>query len=117
ASREPSLDPKRCLRWCAVRSHAILDGDAAPLVLGQRRVNHAAFRSHMAMNDGVILLLHRAAFPNPAQFKSGVIALGHNRDAAGLAIQTIDKMRSHALPEIKPDAANEAGPRVAFGWM
>src|SRR5262249_16511379 len=105
------------LRWGAVRSHAILDGHAAPLVLAQRRVNHPVFRGHMAMNNGVILLLHGAAFPNPAQFKGRVIPFGHKRNATGLTIQAIDKLWSHALPEIKPDAADEAGHRVAFGWM
>lgn len=113
--RDAALDRKLSLRWRAVRSHAILDGNTAAFILAERRVNDAMFRRHVAMNDGEILFFDRAALPNPAQFQRGVIPLGHNRDAAGFTIKAINRMRARGLTEIQPHAADEARQRIAFG--
>ena len=95
----------------------MFDGYPAAFILAEGRVNHAVFRGYAIMNDGEVFFLDRAAFPNPAQFARGVIPLGHNRHAAGLAIEAIDKMRASAFAEMHPYTADETGQRIAFGRM
>ena len=114
---ETALDPKLRSRWRAIGPHAILDRYPAVFILAERRVNHTVFRCYAIMNDGEVFFPDRAAFPNPAQFQSGVIPLGHNRHAAGLAIEAIDEMRTRTVTEMQPHAADEARQRIAFGRM
>ena len=62
------FDPKFRLRRRAVGADAIFDGDAAVLVLAERRVNQAVILAHMAVDDGEIFFFNGAAFQNFSKF-------------------------------------------------
>jgi hypothetical protein len=68
---KPAFDPIFGLGGRAIGADAVLDGDAAALVLAERRVNQAVVVADAAVNDGEVFLLDGAGFPDFAEFAGG----------------------------------------------
>src|SRR5437764_10284884 len=79
------LDPKFSLRGSTILAHTIFYGDPAPFVFAQRGINDLMLAYNMSMNDRQVLLVNLPFPPKLAQLAGGIVALGHNRDAAGFA--------------------------------
>ena len=91
AGKSP-LHPKFGLRWGAVGTHAVFDGDLALLIPAERRINQAVVVADATMDDGEIFLLNGAGFPDFAEFAGGRGIFGDDDDAAGFAVEAVDQM-------------------------
>ena len=76
----------------AVGADTVLDGDAAALVLAERRVNQSVIVANMAVDDGEVFFLDGAGFPDFAEFAGGHGIFGDDDDAAGFAVEAVDQM-------------------------
>jgi len=89
---KPAFDPVFGLGGRAIGADAVLDGDAAALILAERRVNQAMVVAHMAVNNGEVFFLDGAGLPDFAEFTGGFGIFGDENDAAGFAVEAVDQM-------------------------
>lgn len=114
---EPLLDAELCLCRCAIRAHAILDGNGTAVVPAYWDIDQTVFIAHMAVDNGQITLGNGAGFPEFAQLSCHLGALGHHDDAAGFAIQPVDQSGLHALAKIESRTADQTGHFAALCRM
>ena len=88
---EPALNEKFRLCGRAVGPDAVLDEDAAEFILAERRVNGSRLRRDVAVDNGVIFLLDGAALQNFSQLAGDFGIFGDDDDAAGFAVETVDR--------------------------
>ena len=96
AFRKSPFDPIFGLGGRAIGADAVLDGDAAALVLAERRVNEAVAAGHVAVNDGKVFLLDGTGFKDFSQYAGGFGIFGDEDDAAGFAVEAVDQTRPKA---------------------
>jgi hypothetical protein len=92
-----------------VSAHTVPDRDAAAFVLAQGCIDRAASRIDVTMHDGEILLADPALCPEPAQFTRGCIGFGHQDQATGFAVQTVDEVWTGVGTQMQAHTADEAG--------
>jgi hypothetical protein len=63
----------------------------------------------MTMHDGEILLADPALCPDLAQFARGCTGFGHQYQAAGFAVQTVDEVWTGTGTQMQSHTADEAG--------
>ena len=114
---ELALHPVLCTCGSSIHSHAVFNRHPALFVLAQRRLNDPVLLKHLPMHDGQVVLLNLPVFPDPTQLARCLGVFGHERDAAGLAVQPVHQLRVRARPEVQPSTADKAGVLVRFGGM
>src|SRR4051812_17800742 len=101
----------------AVRSYAVLYGDAAFFILAQGGVDYSMLVFYISMHDGQIHLLDFAVFPNAAQIQGGWVGFRDYRDAAGFAIEAIYQVGMGVLAQVQTNSADQAGIFIGLGWV
>jgi len=89
---EAAFDPKFRLGGRAAGTHAVFDGDLALLILAEWRVNQAVVVADVAVDDGEIVFLDGAGFPDFSEFAGDFGIFGDDDDAAGFPVEAIDQM-------------------------
>lgn len=106
---EPAQYLEAGLCGSAVSTHTVPDRDAAAFILAQGRIDRAAIRVGMTMHDGEILFADPALCPDLAKFARGGVGFGHQCQAAGLAVQTVDEVWTCISAQMQSHTADEAG--------
>lgn len=105
------------LRRCPIGAHAIFDGHTTFFIFAERSVNDPIFLADVAVDNGQVLLLHFAFFPELAQLARGFSGLGGDGDAAGFAVEAIHELRMRLAAEMQAHPADEAGQLAVLARM
>jgi hypothetical protein len=124
-TRESSFHEKFRLRGCAVGPDAVFDGDNACFIFTERGVNDPMLRRNVAVDDGVVFLLHGAGLPDFPQFARRRRIFGDDDEAGSFAVEAVDEMRlgnlglriaNCELRMVECRAKNARGTKVLFHW-
>src|SRR6185369_8006097 len=81
----------------AVGPDPVFDGDNAVVIFAEWSIDDAMVVADMAVDDGLVLLLHGAIFEGFAEFAGGGSIFRDQDDAAGFTVQPIDQIGSGVL--------------------
>lgn len=101
----------------SVGPDTVLDGDDAGFVTAQRSHDFPRIIRRMAMDPGLVVLLHPALLEEPAESSGGASRFGNQDDAAGFAVQPVDQPGFPTTRSIQAHPRNQAGPLVGLGRM
>ena len=101
----------------SVGAHAIFDRDGRLFVLPERRVARAGIGRHVTVDDRDVFLAHFPLGEELFDLPYPLVAFYRQDDAAGFAVEPVDKMHGHIRTDVQAHAADEAGIDIALGGM
>jgi hypothetical protein len=116
------FDEEFSLGGRTIGADAIFDGDNTAFVFAKGHINEAVIFGNVAVDDGEIFFLDEAIFEGFSEFAGGSGIFRDQNNAAGFAVEAIDKIRFEVrgfrLRGKKQTAtADETGHFAIFGGM